>query len=401
MFKVAVGHGIDPDSLGAIAEALEQCQQTLAGDIPQAGILVAAIDFDHASILKHIRQVYPDLLLVGGTSVGEMSSTMGFQEDSVSLMLFCSDEVTFGAGAGRDVDKDTAAAASAAIEAATTTSSKSNCTDQPYTASDIKLCYTLCEGLAVDGAALVTSLQNATHQTAPIFGGLTGDDYRFEHTYQFLGTEVLENAVVVLTFFGNLKVSFGVGTGQKPIGKKAIATKSTGYTLYEIDGNPTREFYAPYFGEQEVRLYGGSTFSGPLAVYEPGEHNFYVRAPNGESKGDGSVNYFGSIPEGSTIQITDTDCESLIQSAQDAFSKAQFSYPGTTPCAVIMNSCVSRLKNLGTQVSKEHQVVTDIAGQELPNMGFYAYGEISPFSHVEGSPSYFHNETFTAILIGT
>jgi len=57
MFKAAVGHGLDPDSIGAIAEAraqcqqtLEQCQQTLENNIPQAGILVAA-DFDHASIL--------------------------------------------------------------------------------------------------------------------------------------------------------------------------------------------------------------------------------------------------------------------------------------------------------------------------------------------------------------
>jgi len=391
MFKVAVGHGIDPDSLGAIAEAIEQCQQTLAGDIPQAGILVAAIDFDHASILKYVRQVYPDLILVGGTSVGEMSSTMGFQEDSLSLMLFCSDEVTFSAGMGRGVSKDTAAAATAAIQTATTT--------HQHAVSDIKLCYTLCEGLAVDGADLVTSLRHATGQRVPIFGGLTGDDYRFEHTYQFFGTDVLEDTVVVLTFFGKLKVSFGVGTGQRPIGKKAIATKSIGNTLYEIDEKPTKKFYEPYFGEQEVRLYSGTTFSGPLAVYEPGAHNFYVRTPTGESNGDGSVDYFGSIPEGSTLQITDSDCESLIQSAQDAFSKAKFAYPGTTPSAVIMNSCVSRMKNLGTQVDQEHQVIADIAGKDLPNMGFYAYGEISPFTRSEGS--HFHNETFTALLIGT
>ncbi|MEL7331051.1 MAG: hypothetical protein AAFN12_02320 [Cyanobacteria bacterium J06560_2] len=58
MFKAAVGHGLDPDSIGAIAEAraqcqqtLEQCQQALENNIPQAGILVAAADFDHASIL--------------------------------------------------------------------------------------------------------------------------------------------------------------------------------------------------------------------------------------------------------------------------------------------------------------------------------------------------------------
>ena len=64
-----------------------------------------------------------------------------------------------------------------------------------------------------------------------------------------------------------------------------------------------------------------------------------------------------------------------------------------------MTSCVSRIKNLGTQVSKEHQVVTDLTGQDLPNIGFYSYGEISPFTGSE--VAYFHNETFTALLLGT
>ena len=121
-------------------------------------------------------------------------------------------------------------------------------------------------------------------------------------------------------------------------------------------------------------------------MYEPGELNFYVRSPNGESKEDGSVNYFGNVAEGSTVQITDTDCERLIQSAQDAFSKAKFAYPGEEPCAVLMNSCVSRMKNLGTQVNKEHQVVKDIADGDLPNMGFYAYGEISPLLQKQKGP---------------
>ena len=108
------------------------------GNTPQAGILIASIDFDHATVLKYIRQTYPDIVLVGGTSAGEMSSTMGFQQDSLTLMLFCSDEVTFRAGVGHGVSTNTAAAATTAIESALA--------DSKYTATDIKLCYTLCEG---------------------------------------------------------------------------------------------------------------------------------------------------------------------------------------------------------------------------------------------------------------
>jgi hypothetical protein len=54
MFKVAVGHSNDPDSLEAINETLEQCQKSLDGEIPQAGILFAAIDFEYRLILQRI-----------------------------------------------------------------------------------------------------------------------------------------------------------------------------------------------------------------------------------------------------------------------------------------------------------------------------------------------------------
>ncbi|MEH2117536.1 hypothetical protein [Nostoc sp.] len=45
MFKAVVSHSNDPDSLSAVEEVLQQCTNSLAGDIPKAGIIFAAIDF--------------------------------------------------------------------------------------------------------------------------------------------------------------------------------------------------------------------------------------------------------------------------------------------------------------------------------------------------------------------
>jgi hypothetical protein len=93
MLKVAVGHSNDPDSQSAIDEVLEQCISSLAGEIPKAGLLFAAIDFDHALILQRIHQAFPDIELIGGTTDGEISSVLEFQQDSLTLMVFCSDEI--------------------------------------------------------------------------------------------------------------------------------------------------------------------------------------------------------------------------------------------------------------------------------------------------------------------
>lgn len=54
MFKAVVGHSNDPDSLSAVEEVIQQCVSFLAGDIPKAGILFAAIDFEHSLILQQI-----------------------------------------------------------------------------------------------------------------------------------------------------------------------------------------------------------------------------------------------------------------------------------------------------------------------------------------------------------
>ena len=388
MFKAAVGHGIDPDSIGAISEALEQCQKTLDGDIPQAGILLAAIDFDHKEILKAIHQVYPDILLIGGTSIGEMSSEMAFQQDSLTLMLFASDEVSFSVGLGQDADINASKAAQQAIEQAVGSDQQA-----------VRLCYALGEGVGIDAVDLVSGLRQATGHQVPVVGGLTTDDLAFENTYQFFGQAVYQNSLVVLTFSGALKVSYGVATGQSPIGRKATVTRSESFTVYEIDGQPAREFYAPYFGDDEIKVTGGSSLVGALAVFEGDSEEYYVRAPNGEDELNGGVNYFGHVPEQATIQITEISQESLMASAEVAIQKAQAAYPGEQPSAALLISCVSRMKNLGTQAEEEFKLTQSHLGKTLPSFGFYSNGEISPFTG-ESAP-HFHNETLAAVLIGT
>lgn len=91
MLKAVVGHSNDPDTEFAIAEVLEQCLTGLAGLKPQAAILLAALDFDHGKILHHIHQTFPDIQLIGGTTDSEISSILEFQQDSLVLMVLCSD----------------------------------------------------------------------------------------------------------------------------------------------------------------------------------------------------------------------------------------------------------------------------------------------------------------------
>ena len=111
MFKSVIGHSNDPDSLMAITEVINECTRSLAGIKPQAGILFTAVDFDHKLILQKIQDTFPGIALIGGTTNGEISSILEFQQDSLTLMLFASDTVEIQPGLGLNASKDPGQAA--------------------------------------------------------------------------------------------------------------------------------------------------------------------------------------------------------------------------------------------------------------------------------------------------
>ena len=223
MFKVVVGHSNDPDSAEAITEIIEQCLESLAGITPQAGILLVAPDFEHSLILQQIYARFPDLELIGGTTDGEISSILEFQEDSLVLMLFCSDEIEFCAGVGTQVSQNVVVAAQTAIKQATSKSKQK-----------INLCLTLPDGLTSSGVSVINALKQELGDNLPIVGGLTADGDTYQKTYQFYNQEVLTDSIPVLLFGGNLLISCGVNSGWNPIGKKSIITKAEKNIIYEI-----------------------------------------------------------------------------------------------------------------------------------------------------------------------
>jgi hypothetical protein len=387
MLKVVVGHSEDPDSQGAIEEVLEQCMSALAGTVPQAGLLFAAIDFEHALILQGINRVFPELELIGCTTDGEMSSILGFQQDSVTLMLFCSDTVEIHAGVGHNTTENAIAAAHQAVQEAT---------NQSTTAA--KLCIALpasytTNNSTTSGEFILSGLQLALGSQVPIIGGTAGDQFRFKTTYQFFRSQVLTDALPVLIFSGDIKFSHGIGCGWQPIGHKSIVTKAKGTVLYEVDGVPAVEFYQRYLGDRPP------TAENPLAVYEGDSDRFYIRIPNICDLETGSINFLGNVPEQAVIRVTESSRNEVIAAAETSFKKALESYPGTEPEAVLLFSCCCRRWLLGTKAKEEYHLVKNALAQTIPICGFYTYGEFAPLEP-QGS-NYYHQETFVTLLLGT
>lgn len=387
MLKVVVGHSEDPQSQDAIEEVLEQCSQDLAGVIPQAGILFAAIDFDHALILKEINQVFPEMDLIGCTTDGEISSVLGFQQDSLTLMLFCSDTIQICAGVGYETKANPLASAHQAVQQATEKS-----THPPKLCISIPASY-VEDASTTDGELILQGLKLALGSQIPILGGTAGDQFRFKKTYQFFGKEVLTDSLPVLIFSGDIQFSYGISCGWQPIGHKSIVTKAEGTVLYEVDGKSALEFYARYLGDR------APTAENPLAVYKEDSDLYYMRVPNTYNVDNGSINFLGNIPEQATVQITDISREEVITAAEVSLKNALENYPGTEPTAVLLFSCCCRRWVLGTRAKEEYELVKKLLSQEVSVCGFYTYGEFAPLEH-QGS-TYYHQETFVTLLLGT
>src|SRR5215469_12683614 len=85
MFFTVVAQSDDIDAEGALAEILAQCREKLGERVPKAGLLFCTIDLEHEQVLDGILEAWPGLELIGCTTAGEMSSALGYREDSVAL----------------------------------------------------------------------------------------------------------------------------------------------------------------------------------------------------------------------------------------------------------------------------------------------------------------------------
>lgn len=120
---MAAGRSDDIDADVAAHTMVKQCLDTLGGVKPKAGPLFRLGDRPLGCPALR-RETFPRIELIGSTSSGEMSSEMGYQEDSVTLAQFASDDVDISSGIATHLWDDVPAAARSAVERARAKSGK-------------------------------------------------------------------------------------------------------------------------------------------------------------------------------------------------------------------------------------------------------------------------------------
>src|SRR4051812_9228610 len=207
--RACVVHSQDVDSVDAVAELIAGAQVALGASLPRVAMLFAGIDHDFAVVLEQINTQWPGIALIGCTTDGEMSSLVGFAEDSLALVLLAGDDFHAVSGVARSVSTDVAATVRASVDDAVERLAGRGCVDRRRSGGAPRLCITTPDGLSVNESNVLNALGAALGDAVPIFGGTAADQWRFKGTWQFHGTEALQDSVPFLLFGDGVVFSFG------------------------------------------------------------------------------------------------------------------------------------------------------------------------------------------------
>lgn len=264
---------------------------------------------------------------------------------------------------------------------------------------DLKAVFVLSDGLRVNGSELISGLNDALPPGVVVTGGLAGDGSRFQRTWVLNDGKPAQGMVTAVGFYGeHVQVGHGSRGGWDLFGPERTVTRSSANILYEIDGKPALALYKTYLGDLADGLPGtGLLF--PLALREDADDGEpVVRTLLAVDEQAQSMTFAGNIPEGSLVRLMKANMDRLIVGAEDAALRTRASSASeddqATLCVAI--SCVGRRLVLGERTEEELESALEILGSGTQQVGFYSYGELSPYASGRCD---LHNQTMTLTTI--
>jgi hypothetical protein len=230
-----------------------------------------------------------------------------------------------------------------------------------------------------------------------VSGGLAGDGERFKRTWVVKDGLPLGGYVTAVGLYGTaVRLTHGSKGGWDLFGPERLITRSQGNVLYELNHKPALQLYKDYLGELASGL-PGTALHFPLSIRQKQEDaKRLVRTILAIDYEAQSLTFAGDMPEGAYAQFMRANFDRLIQGASDAATLATPISTDSTPTLSIAISCVGRRMVLGQRTEEEVEATFDVLPKGVLQIGFYSYGEISPYSTGQCD---LHNQTMTLTTI--
>ena len=380
-----MGHSSDPDARRAGTEATSVA---LRRHDARLLVVFASDAYDLEALLGAINRRSGGIPLIGCSTAGEIA-TGGPAEASVVVTAIGGDGFSVSTSAARDVSerlRDAGAEVAGAV---------AEVADRPH-----RVLMLLTDGLAGDQQEIVRGAYGVVGAAVPLVGGCAGDDLKMRATSQFLGGEVLKNAIVAAAIGSEAPLGIGVRHGWKKVGQPMLITRSSGNRVYTIDDQPALDVYlerldAPAEARSDPAAFTRFALVHPLGLSgrrgEP--HARFVGEANFE---DRSLGCIAEVPQSGMAWFMEGDEDSVMSATDDACREALSCLDGHPALGMIAFDCIARRGVLGEAgiAAEIQRVAAHAAG--APVAGFYTYGEIARKHGMRG----FHNETLVVLAMG-
>lgn len=256
--------------------------------------------------------------------------------------------------------------------------------------------FVLCQGVDVNGSALIEGFERVLPEGVRLSGGLAGDGGAFSRTFTLSREGVSDRQIVAIGFTDpHLKLRHASFHGWQPFGPARKVTRSVGNVLYELDGAPALDIYKTYLGEYAKDLPGSALlFPFEMLGQDHGAVGL-IRTILGVDEALGSLTLAGDIVEQGYLKLMHATTDSLVDGAHEAATAIGLDAAGQSAGGLaLLVSCVGRKLVMGARVDEEVEAVAEVFGRHTHVAGFYSNGEISPVLK-GGVQCHLHNQTMT------
>jgi hypothetical protein len=257
--------------------------------------------------------------------------------------------------------------------------------------------FVLSDGLNVNGSELVAGIVSVVGAEVALTGGLAGDGAGFTETSVGGDGAPKSHQVAAVGFYGdNIRIGHGSAGGWDEFGPRRKITRSQGNVLFQVDDKPALDLYKRYLGEEADGL-PGTALLFPLRIRDP-QHPEYelVRTVLAVDHDANSMTFAGDMPQGWVAQLMRGDLDRLAAGAGAAAKQAAAGIAERDGVAILV-SCIGRRLLMGQRAVEEVEAAGAALGADMPRLGFYSYGEISP--HGGTGVCQLHNQTMTVTVI--
>lgn len=354
-------------------------------DSPQTLILVfgSSSYLNFSAPFEALKQKYPQSLIAGCSTAGEILGDEVLDDalvvsisrfDSTQLRLFTTPSVAMEASynAGEEVAKN-------------------------LSADDLSGVLVLADGLNVNGTDLVKGINAGVTEGVIVTGGLAGDGGDFLKTWVLVDGLPQSESVCGIGIYGDtVKIDHGSKGGWKTFGPDRLVTKSSRNVLYELDGKPALALYKSYLGDMAEGL-PATGLRYPLSLSGGDSAKRLVRTILAVDEEAQSLTFAGDIPEGHQARLMFATFDNLVDGAEESAKMLDINPTDNEDVLAIAISCVGRRMVMDEDPGAELEATLEFLPKKTSQVGFYSYGELSPYA--KNASCDLHNQTMTLTTI--